>query len=74
MGRASSDNVGQTSCKRYKVYNGTFTWWISEKPTQYWTQESKKNCKYEKETKLFWCNDPGKNPYYGIQIKIFGKY
>ncbi|NWX66731.1 ENR1 protein, partial [Promerops cafer] len=20
----------------------------------------------EKEIKLFWCNDPGKNPYYGI--------
>lgn len=66
MGRKFLNKAGQPPCKTYKVFNGTSMWWISEKLTQYWIQERKRNCKYEKEIKLFLCNDTEKNPYYGI--------
>lgn len=57
---------GQTSYKSVKVHNGTFTWWMPGPISQDWTQERKKNCKYEKEIKIFRSNDSRKNPYYGI--------
>ncbi|NXR52365.1 ENR1 protein, partial [Hippolais icterina] len=45
-GKNFLNEVGNTPCKRYKVSNGTSTWWISEEPTLYWTQGKTKegNC------------------------------
>ena len=60
------NTVGHTPCKRYKVSNGTFTWWVPEKPAQDSGKTKEKNCKYNNKVKLFQSNDTNKNPYFGI--------
>lgn len=70
--------VGNTPCERYKVSNGTFTWWIPEESSQYWTRGEMKerNCKYNNKIGLFQCNDTGrKSSFWNPRnIQILGEY
>ncbi|NXI05145.1 ENR1 protein, partial [Pachycephala philippinensis] len=37
-GEEFTAEVGETSCKRYIVTNGTSTWWVPKEPKMYWAK------------------------------------